>query len=69
MAMRQSLNNCVLCKIFASSPLRNTILVSTPHVFRVNESNNDKIKDVCMTRFQDGRHINTKSGVSPLFHF
>ena len=31
------------------------------YVSRVKESNNNKIKVLCVTRFQDGHHINTKS--------
>ena len=42
------------------SQLKNTIC---------KESNNDKVKVLCMTRFQDGRHINMQSDVMQSFHF
>ena len=52
----------VLRNIFASKPLRYTILVSTS---MLSGSMNQMMLNTscCMTRFQDGRHKNTKSGV------
>ena len=41
---------------FACKPPRNAICCIYPYVFRVKESNNDQVKVVCMTHFQDGRH-------------
>ena len=41
-----------------------------PYVFRVKESNNDQVKVVCMTHFQDGRHKICKvTFVMQSFHF